>query len=74
MSKELSSIKVKKFAKYSFSSRNEALDPYGLYQLDYVEAHLLEEEVIIDKDIEEEEKACTEGKYESLEQEFQLWR
>lgn len=31
----------------------------SLYQLDDVEAHLQEEKVIIDKDIDEEEKACT---------------
>ena len=50
---------VKKFA-YPFTSRNEALDfMRSLYQLDDVEAHLQEEEVIIDKDIDEEEKACT---------------
>jgi len=50
---------VRKFA-YSFSSRNEALDfMRSLYQLDDVQAHLQEEEVIIDKDIDEEEKACT---------------
>jgi len=50
---------VKKFA-YPFTSRNEALNfMRSLYQLDDVEAHLQEEEVIIDKDIEEEEKACT---------------
>lgn len=50
---------VKKFA-YPFTSRNEALDfMRSLYQLDDVEAHLQEEKVIIDKDIDEEEKACT---------------
>lgn len=50
---------VKKFA-YPFTSRNEALDfMCSLYQLDDVEAHLQEEKVIIDKDIDEEEKACT---------------
>lgn len=50
---------VKKFA-YPFTSRNEALDfMRSLYHLDDVEAHLQEEEIIIDKGIDDEEKACT---------------
>lgn len=50
---------VRKFA-YPFSSRNEALDfMRSLYQLDDVQAHLQEKEVIMDKDIAEPEKACT---------------
>ena len=50
---------VKKFA-YPFSSRNEALDfMRSLYQLDDVEAHLQEEEVIIDKDIDERSEEHT---------------
>ena len=50
---------VRKFA-YPFSSRNEAVNfMRSLYQLNDVQAHLQEKEVIIGKDIEEEEKACT---------------
>ena len=50
---------VRKFA-YPFNSKMEAVKfMRSLYLLDDVEAHLQEEEVIIDKDIDEEEKACT---------------
>ena len=50
---------VRKFA-YSFNSKIEAVDfMRSLYQLEDVEAHLQEEEIIMDKDIDAEEKACT---------------
>ena len=50
---------VRKFA-YAFNHRDEAIDfMRSLYHIGDVEAHLQEEEVIMDKDIAEPEKACT---------------